>query len=916
MSTERDRCALELLEQVLALPADHRATWIADTCGDDIALADEVRSLLAAHGDADEFLESGLLHITPTAVFGQLDNSHLEPGRQLGDFVVEQQIGAGGMGLVYRAKQISLNRLVALKVLPPYLRYSDSARTRFRREIEAAGRLQHRNIVSVYTTGEDLGLTYYAMQLVEGPSLSELIARLLVNPIPELRSIALDGTTANRMAESTLNVAGAVKPRPDSLQATIDRSLLESDNGYFRTVARLMADVADGLDYAHSRGVVHRDVKPSNLLFSADGQVLLSDFGLALIAEEPGMTRTGEVLGTPFYMAPEQVTPGLHEVDGRTDIYSLGATLYELLTLRPPFVGESRDQVTSQIATVEVALPRTINRHVPIDLETISRKALEKNPGHRYHTAQQMAYDLREFAAGRSIGTRPVGLLARGLRWVQRKQAAATVAASMVLLIAAVLFFAYRMHLAEARWTDAQFDHVFSEAQFAAMEGDLKGASELIDKAEQLGATDTQLNLLRGQLALQTGMFQRACDLLEEAVQQAPNNVAARALLSLAYDSNEQDDDTIDVLARLGQLEPVSLQDYLLLGQARLFNDFDSGLDLLNEAVQRDKTNIVARLVRGGALVHKAGVSGDPQHAELALDDLRIASELLEPNAFLLGRSMQAQLIAASCYKLNGNMPDFQRSLELASNTAEALAALHDNYRSHRWLAMYYDYIGDDDRALASWQAMKDVRIAYYVIALFRLGHFDEAIELCDERLDRYPGGRFTQFFRALMLTALEDDPQLVLDEFVMPLDEETLDLKNTHRFHYIVYCLAGELEEARRRSSLLRDLGKNFDAHDPWRVHLHAYTCGEVSDNTLFEAAAESQLTLIEGHFIVGVTKLAEGHRAAARQHFVAATAFNPLGLLEGPMSRAFLAQLDRDPRWPLWVETPGTTGVSAPVD
>ncbi|MGI9429463.1 MAG: protein kinase domain-containing protein [Bythopirellula sp.] len=903
MSTERERSALKLFEAALALPAQQRANWLEDTCGDDQRLANEVRSLLSAHDDAADFLESGLTHITPSGEIDHLAAGDLALGRQLGDFLVEKQIGAGGMGLVYRATQVSLNRPVALKVLPPYLRHSTSARTRFSREIEAAARLQHRNIVAVYTTGEELGAAYYAMELIEGPALSELIAALRLDPLPELKSVRLLEPAQPRKDATTLHAAGAATPLPSKPSSAVDLSPLQSDVGYFRTVARLLADVAEGLDYAHAQNVVHRDVKPSNLLFSADGEIHLSDFGLARIAEQPGLTRTGEVLGTPYYMAPEQVAAGVGDVDGRTDVYALGATLYELLTLRPPFVGDSRDQVTSQIAVAAASAPRTLNRQVPVDLETICLKALEKQPSHRYANAQTMAYDLRNFAAGRAIDTRPSGLVARGLRWMHRYRAAATVLIGMSALIVAVLFFAYRTHLSETRWTDAEFDRVFETAQFAALEGDLTRAGAAIDQAERLGASAAQLNLLRGQLALKSGIYQDACDQLELAVNEMPRSVAAHALLSQAYDANEQDDKTTEVLRHLEQLQPVTLQDYLLLGQARLYNDFDAGLDMLNEAVNRDKTNIVARLVRGSALVRQAKVSGVPQHAESALDDLRIASELLEPNAFLLGRTLEAQLIAASAYRLSGDEERHQSNLDQAAAAAKALTSFSDNYRAHRWRAFYFDYIGDDEQALESWRAMQQTRIAYLVIALLRLGEFEEALQLCDNRLERYPGGRFTEFFRALILSTRTDDPREVQQAFVRSPDEETFDLRNAHRFHYCIFCLSGRLDEAQKYCRLLRDSGKNFDVRDAWQVDLLQYTCGEIDTAALLEHASGSQLALIEANFVIGMTHLASGNRATARRHFAAATEFNAITMLEGPMSRALLAQLDRAPSWPTWI-------------
>lgn len=272
------------------------------------------------------------------------------------------------------------------------------------------------------------------------------------------------------------------------------------------------------------------------------------------------------------------------------------------------------------------------------------------------------------------------------------------------------------------------------------------------------------------------------------------------------------------MLKRLKQLQPVKLQDYLLLGQARLYRNEQEGLALLDEAVKLDKTNVVSRLVRGKSLIHLAKVFGNPTHAEAALGDLRTATELLDANAFLLSRTLEARLIAASTDKLT---------------------QFPNNYRTNWWRAFYFDYLGDDTQALQSWRAMKNTRIAYFVIALFRLGKFDEALQLCDERLERYPGARFTEYFRALLLSTQTDDPGEALAAFVRE-NKETLDRFNAHRFHYVVYCLAGQLQQAQRYSRQVRDSAQEFAAHG-WHAQLLNYRSGDLDEQTLLAQAAHS---------------------------------------------------------------------------
>src|SRR5262245_5603747 len=270
---------------------------------------------------------------------------HPPTPQRLGDFEIGREVGRGGMGVVYEARQVSLNRRVALKVLSGGLGLTPKTVQRFRREAEAAAKLHHTNIVPVYATGEENGTHFYAMELIEGPSLDAVIRQMRqarqANPPTAPPSTPDElGATGPYIDNSAPSASGA---------AALTSSSLSSDGHYFDTVAKMIADVADALEYAHQQGVIHRDIKPSNVLVSPDGRLSINDFGLARMLEHPGMTMTGEFVGTPAYMSPEQITAGRVPIDHRTDMYSLGATLYELLTLQPPFAGKGRDQLLAQV---------------------------------------------------------------------------------------------------------------------------------------------------------------------------------------------------------------------------------------------------------------------------------------------------------------------------------------------------------------------------------------------------------------------------------------------------------------------------------------------------------------------------------------------------------------------------------------
>jgi WD40 repeat protein/serine/threonine protein kinase len=396
------------------------------------------------------------------------DAGALVPQR-LGDYLLLRPVGSGGMGVVYEAIQESLGRHVALKTLP-FQRLGDATRLeRFRREARAAARLHHTHIVPVFGVGEHNGLHYYAMQFIRGHGLDTILheikrlRRETGNPAaaeaPTVQDLSTSLAWGLRTGRFPTHQGGGQKspaitdrqpdlgrapaePAPAPLSAASgDRSRLSDPPAaqYLRSVARIGVDVAEALEYAHNQGILHRDIKPSNLLLDAEGQVWVNDFGLAKAQDSDELTRTGDIVGTLRYMAPERFDGWS---DPRSDVYALGATLYELLTLRPVFEELDRVKLIEQVLH-ESPLPlRPIDRQIPRDLETIVLKALAKAPGERYATAGQLAEDLRRFVAGEPIRARRVGRAERAWRWCRRhpgQTALVGTVASLLLGIGIVL---------------------------------------------------------------------------------------------------------------------------------------------------------------------------------------------------------------------------------------------------------------------------------------------------------------------------------------------------------------------------------------------------------------------------------------------------------------------------------------------
>jgi WD40 repeat protein/serine/threonine protein kinase len=341
----------------------------------------------------------------------------------LGDFRIVREVGRGGMGIVYEAQQISLGRRVALKILPFAATMDPRQLQRFHNEARAAASLEHPHIVPVYGVGCERGVHYYAMKFIDGQSLAAIISaqRMDIADSPSNQSTAESPPGAP--ANATTPIAKASTQRATS------------DPAAFRQIAGWGIQAAEALEHAHAVGIIHRDIKPANLMIDSRGSLWIADFGLARTAADAGLTMTGDVLGTLRYMSPEQALAKHGLVDHHTDIYSLGVTLYELLTGKPAVAGKDREQILNGIALDEPQPPRALDAAIPQDLETIVLKAVEKNPADRYASALALAEDLRRFLDDKPIRARPPSVLQRVKKW-SRLHGPAVLAGTILLSLA------------------------------------------------------------------------------------------------------------------------------------------------------------------------------------------------------------------------------------------------------------------------------------------------------------------------------------------------------------------------------------------------------------------------------------------------------------------------------------------------
>ena len=359
---------------------------------------------LSAHPEIRERLETCLRSLDFFKESGSEQGSNLI-GKTLGDYEIEREIGRGGMGVVYEARQVSLGRSVALKTLPTAATLNERQLRRFKNEAVAAAQLQHANIVPVHAVGAHEGVYYYAMRLIPGITMAE--------GIEALRS----GTQLPQL-ETLLGGSPSIHSR-----------------AYCRACARVAIQVARALSHAHQKHIVHRDIKPANLIIDDDGQVWITDFGLAALLQQQGATLTmsGDLVGTARYMSPEQWRPGTRPVDHRTDVYSLGVTLSEFLTLERPFPGEGLHELMESVLREDSIDVGQINRACPRALVLIIKKATANDPDERYATAAELGADLQRFLDDQPIHARAPTLGERARAWTRRHRGWVAVAAVAVV---------------------------------------------------------------------------------------------------------------------------------------------------------------------------------------------------------------------------------------------------------------------------------------------------------------------------------------------------------------------------------------------------------------------------------------------------------------------------------------------------
>ncbi len=797
----------------------------------------------------------------------------LKPATVIADFEVLSELGRGGMGIVYRARQLTLQREVALKILSPALAQVPRSVERFRREAQAAARLHHTNIVPVYAQGLADGHLYYAMELIAGESLDEVLAA-------ERIEFDVTASQARGGASRVGHVSGSSAHRRN-----------------YRRIALRIASVAEALAHAHEQRVIHRDIKPQNLILGTDGHLHITDFGLARLTDEPGLTLSRDLVGTPIYMAPEQVSGG--KIDGRTDVYALGMTLYEMLALRKPFSGDTYESIIRQVLNSDPVPPRKVDRRIPVDLETICLRAIEKEPQRRFASAADMAADLRRYAEQFPIASRRISLPGRIARWTRRHPAQAAVIGLLVTIAAllpALTWFSQRRAEAQINnaWEVLLADYHQGDAAMAQL-GWLTG---VFGDRERAALVQALAHLLKEP--------DRARRILEELLEHR-DLADAHYLLAWAHRvrtaSNQQAWEAVFAQLEAGDNAsvPATAAGHFFKGVTLIPLDPERAERALEEAIITRSNFTQAWLQQGRAIQQILYLYGGLDDYSLAIEKynkgvsrLRPAAQLARQNSYPSYLLSNAHRFAALLSRQHGDQQAADERFKACLEDARAAQRANpENAHGFAAEASYHEARTDYRTAIALWEQVAQrglrahqvlERAAYQMRLHLWLGEYDEAAAMHGLRYSpaagydpqRYDADE-TLFMAVLLACRGERDAAAELLEHDAPRAESTS--------AKLLLAAAGQLLGVAlpaRTGDLARDasLPPRWPAETVARIQ-DCLRGGRTPDELVASAeellgglpADQQRLAepfLLSGlHFYAGVGSIARGDHAAGRRHF-----------------------------------------------
>jgi len=440
-------------------------------------------------------------------------------GEQIGDCIILQELSRGGMGIVFLGIQPALSRLTAIKVLPPSFSNDKEALANFQEEAKIIAKFNHPNIVPIYSINNEKGVNYISMGYISGLSLRNIVEKLQGNK--QLHHIK--ATVIRDILQEPFSDDKNISQK----NITLKRDLKFWSKSYFQFIATIGAEIADALNYAHQNGISHGDLKPSNILITNEGIPVIVDFGLSKNVKKLSSSKSKEFLGTLVYAAPEQIKENI--INEKTDIWSLGATLYELLTLENPFRGTTIEKTVSKILKSCPPTLRHYNRRIPIELEAIVLKCLEEKPKNRYSSAIELSKDLNNYLESKPIIAKPLGRIGRLKKWIKRNpRIFAIIIITTIFITTSTYFYTLNTWIKTA---DAYHDN-----------GEYDKCIQMYTKVLKLSPKNIQAHLLIGDSHYWKGDYDKAIPFYEKALEIEPNQ--PYALLSIGniyYDTNEFD---------------------------------------------------------------------------------------------------------------------------------------------------------------------------------------------------------------------------------------------------------------------------------------------------------------------------------------------------------------------------------------
>ncbi|MBI5850314.1 MAG: protein kinase [Planctomycetes bacterium] len=801
-----------------------------------------------------------------------LNASELRCDQRLGDFRILREIGRGGMGVVYEAIQCSLDRRVALKVLPAGAALAGNAVERFGREAAIAARLNHPHIVPVHAVGEEQGIRYYVMQFIEGRSFAG-----------HLKALGRDGAPT-------------------------------ADREWFSRVARWGFQVASALEYAHGMGTIHRDVKPSNLLLDANDDVWLTDFGLARSTALVSLTISGDVVGTARYMSPEQARGGHDMVDGRTDLWSLGATLYELLAQVPAFDGESRDQVLARIATGGPVPLRRVNPAVPRDLATVVETCMQRERERRYARARDLADDLRRFLDGHPIVARRPSVLVEAGRFLGRHRL--HVAVTLITLVLAATSFALVLRLRSIQGEGLVADALDQ----ILVEFDGGRAQRLLDDARSLGVDSAESHLYRALIPLLSGRPAEAIPSLEQALDRDQDHVEAGYALAYALLATADREAGQLRLARAQDREIGSALGWLLRGYA--LAQIEAGEEVIASydraiAMRRDFAPAIEARAQYRT-VHLL-VDGDATALAPLLADCDALTVFRPTSARAFAVQACGHWVGAAFAATQGDHDAERRHLDVCrANFARALTlrVAGDSGVLARYGAFLRDtgdfrgsadalaraILAEDAKSVTEQPAFRHQR----ALSLQALGELGDALTEIDRACPTPPGPFPLGLQRAVLLAEtgrLEEARAAARDACAVgPRDQETVSIDVA-----ILELLGGEPDTSAPASGLKATPSEARPDDDKAAATraLIGYLAGSCTEQEAL-AAARTPGSRCATTFAVACRALGRGDREAGRSALDDCLSTGVVLYLQHNLARVFRARIDADPRWPSWAPGP----------